>query len=228
MAGTGSLLLVVIILGAKFSKGYAQNNIGKCCSNCDCQGYSLAGGVWTKENCCLSGNPCWCNQNNQCQPSCSSSTSQEAQFGRCYSTKDCQQYSRAGGLWTKSDCCSSRGVCWCDQNEKCQPSCSMSTSSSSSSLGKCYSTRDCQSYSKAGGKWTQVDCCSSGGRCWCDQYKRCQPSCSVSTNRQVAMSDLGKCYSSRNCRQYSASGGKWTKEDCCLSGSRCWQMLFYA
>ena len=219
---TGPASLLVIVLSAELAESFAQNNVGKCCSNCDCQGYSLAGGVWTKESCCKSGNPCWCDQKDQCQPSCSSS-SQEAPLGRCYTTKNCQQYSRAGGFWSKSDCCTSGGLCWCDQTEKCQLSCSISTSpSTTATLGKCYSTRDCQSYSVAGGKWTQMDCCSSGGRCWCDQYGRCQPSCSASANQQVTIDNLGKCYSTRDCQQYSAAGGKWTKQDCCSSGSNCW------
>ena len=111
-----AIILFVIILGAQLAEGYAQSEVGKCCSDCDCQGYSLAGGVWTKESCCQSGNPCWCDQNRRCQPSCSSS-SQQAQLGSCYSTKNCLHYSRAGGQWTKSDCCSSRGLCWCDQKE---------------------------------------------------------------------------------------------------------------
>lgn len=101
--------LFVIAIGAKLTEGYAQNDIGKCCSDCECKGYSLAGGTWTQENCCKSGNPCWCDQNNRCQPSCSSS-SQQAQLGRCYSTKDCQQYSRAGGFWSKNDCSSAHLV----------------------------------------------------------------------------------------------------------------------
>ena len=217
-------LLFVIVIGAKITEGYAQNDVGKCCSDCECKGYSLAGGTWTQESCCKSGNPCWCDQNNRCQPSCSSS-SQQAQLGRCYSTKDCQQYSRAGGFWTKNDCCSSRGRCWCDQTGKCQSSCSTSNSPSTATLGKCYSTRDCQAYSAFSGKWSQTDCCSSsGGLCWCDQYGRCQLSCSksVSADQQISVDHLGKCYSDRDCQQYSAAGGKWTKEDCCSSGSPCW------
>ena len=219
----GPAFLFVVILGANLAKGYDQTDVGKCCSTCDCQEYSIARGSWTKESCCKSGNPCWCDQSDRCQPSCSPSITQQATLGRCYSTKNCQQYSQAGGLWTKSDCCSSRGLCWCDQTGKCQPSCSLESTPSTATLGKCYSARDCTSYSASGGKWTQVDCCSSGGRCWCDQYGRCQPSClAVSTDQQGIIVNLGKCYSTRDCQQYSAAGGKWTKKDCCLSGSYCW------
>ena len=223
---TGELLLFVFgIICATSAEGYTQD-FGKCYSNRYCQKYTSAGGVWTKEDCCQAGNPCWCDQNSRCQPSCSSTTNQQINsndLGKCYSTRNCQDYSVAGGMWTKSDCCSSRGLCWCDRfSEKCQLSCSTSNTPSIGTLGKCYSTRNCQSYSVSGGKWTKVDCCSSGGLCWCDQYGRCQPSCLDSTKLQVDFETLGKCYTTRDCQHYSSAGGKWTKEDCCLSSSRCW------
>ena len=67
---------------------------------------------------------------------------------------------------------------------RCQPTCSTSTPqpNAGTTLGKCYSTRDCQSYSKAGGSWTKEDCCLIGSLCWCDLNQVCQPSCSASTH----------------------------------------------
>jgi hypothetical protein len=55
----------------------------------------------------------------------------------------------------------------------------------SSTLGKCYTTYDCQPESVAYGLWTIEHCCLSGNPCWCDNIiigKQCQPSCTVTQN----------------------------------------------
>ena len=82
----------------------------------------MAGGSWTRRDCCLSGGRCWCDKYAHCQPTCSTSTPPDSAFGKCYSTRDCRN--KAGGKWTKEDCCLTGGLCWCDLNQVCQPSCS--------------------------------------------------------------------------------------------------------
>ena len=205
----------------------STTTLGKCYSTRNCQSYSVSGGKWTQVDCCSSGGHCWCDQYGRCRPSCLVSTDQQVpidNLGKCCSTRDCQQYSAAHGKWTKKDCCLSRSLCWCDLNDRCQPSCSNSTNQPnlSAQLGKCYSTRDCQHYSVAGGSWTKKDCCLSSGLCSCDKYGRCQPTCSTLIPQPNALTTLGKCYSTRDCRSYSKAGGSWTKEDCCLTGGLCW------
>ena len=221
------VLVVATIAGTKAQE---DQRVGKCYSSNDCGGgsYSAAGGRWTKRDCCSLGNhPCWCDENNVCQPSCGSASiqSKSSPLGKCYSSKDCSggSYSTAGGKWTKEDCCSIGNRCWCDEANVCRPSCGSSTHGTSSPLGKCYSSKYCQnSYSRAGGMWTKSDCCSIGNRCWCDQGGVCQPSCLTTDSTRSSV--LGKCYSTRDCSEsYSMATGKWTKQDCCLvdSGS-CW------
>lgn len=226
------ILLVLGVLRNADSFSDAQS-IGKCYSSHDCQdSYSAAGGSWTREDCCTIGNQCWCDHiNGRCQPTCSSSRDEETGvqliLGKCYSTKDCSRYSEAGGKWTKNDCCTIGSQCWCDRyNGRCQPTCSSSHNEEAGSqiiLGRCYSTKDCSSYSAASGKWTKNDCCAIGNQCWCDENGWCRPTCLDSDNYEDSESHimLGKCYSTRDCT-YSAAGGKWTMEDCCAIGSRCW------
>ena len=181
--------------------------------------------MWTKSDCCSIGNRCWCDQGGVCQPSClTTDSTRSSVLGKCYSTRDCSEsYSMATGKWTKQDCCLvDSGSCWCDTtNGRCRSSCSSTNQQAVTPLilGKCYLTSTCESYSAAGGLWTKDDCCSLGHQCWCDQQKRCHPSCTDS-NDQSAI--YGTCYSTSDCRSYSAVGGKWSKEDCCLSGNPCW------
>ena len=203
--------------------------LGRCYSTKDCQEYSMSGGKWTKEDCCLLGNPCWCDENKVCQPSCGltqQKVSGVGPLGRCYSSRYCQRSYVAGGRWMKEDCCSIGNPCWCDEHGVCKPSCITYTADSThdSTLGKCYSTRDCAgSYSVATGRWTRQDCCLVDNKnCWCDQRGRCQPTCGTTNQQTVTPLVLGKCYSTRDCRSYSKAGGKWTKEDCCLLGNHCW------
>ena len=204
----------------------SSSRLGKCYPSKDCgdSSYSMAGGRWTKDDCCSVGDQCWCDEANVCRPSCGSdSNEQSSPLGTCYSSKYCEDsYSRASGKWTKHDCCSIGNPCWCDQSGVCQPSCS--AGHKPGSLGKCYSTRDCgESYSAARGKWTKQDCCQVGSEnCWCDQSGRCQSSCTSTDQQSTTPLVLGKCYSTSTCKSYSAAGGKWTKEDCCSLGHQCW------
>ena len=201
--------------------------LGRCYSSRYCQNsYSVAGGRWTKEDCCSIGNPCWCDGNGVCKPSCATADStHNSILGKCYSTRDCtSEYSVATGKWTRQDCCLvDNKNCWCDQSGRCRPSCATTNQQTVAPvvLGKCYSTRDCRSYSVAGGKWTKKDCCLLGNHCWCDGNGRCRPSCSDSTDQQ-GIDNLGKCYSTSDCQSYSVVGGKWSQKDCCLSGNQCW------
>ena len=231
-----SLCLILLVLGVvrnvdsvNDEEAGSQLILGRCYSRKDCSSYSAAGGKWTKGDCCAIDNRCWCDQNGWCQPTCSYSDNREHTvsqtiLGKCYSSNDCTSYTAAGGKWTRDDCCAIGSRCWCDRSGRCSPTCQDSQVKESAQiiLGKCYSSKDCTSYTAAGGYWTKSDCCAIGSRCWCDRSGRCSPTCQESQVKESAQIILGKCYSSKDCTSYTAAGGYWTKSDCCAIGSRCW------
>ena len=69
----------------------------------DCQPESVVHGLWTIEHCCLFGNPCWCDTDKQCQPSCTTITqngldSETEMATFMVSTGSKQSYTASGSL----------------------------------------------------------------------------------------------------------------------------------